>query len=84
MILRKIYSSPADEIGVILFGCKDTENSLNSSGLGFEGIKEMGPLQVATWEMLRKLYQVEAEKDSNKDWIDGLLVALNYVREETA
>jgi hypothetical protein len=34
--------------------------------------------------MVRKLDEVEANKDSNVDWIDGLLVALEYARNETA
>lgn len=84
IISRKIFSSPTDEVGVILFGCKESSNALNSSGLGFEGIVEMGSLEVPTWEMLRKLQKVEANKGSNVDWIDGLLVALDFARNETA
>lgn len=84
LVSRKIFSSPTDEIGIILFGCKESLNSLNSSGLGFEGIVEVGSLEVPTWEMLRKLDKIEANNDSNVDWIDSLLVALEYARNETA
>lgn len=83
IILRKIFSSPTDEVGVILFGCNESQNSLHSLDLGFEGIVEMDSLSIPTWNLLRKLKQVDANKDSNENWIDGLLVALNYVREET-
>lgn len=84
MILRKIFSAPTDEVGVILFGCKETSNALNSSDLGFEGIVEMGSLEVPTWEMLRKLDKVQGNNESNVDWIDALLVALEFARNETA
>lgn len=84
LILRKIFSSPADEVGVILFGSKKTQNALNSDSLGFEGIYEVDGLKCASWELLRTLDKVQANKKSNVSWIDGLLVALNYVRDETA
>ena len=83
IITRKIFSSPQDEIGIIIFGCNETQNALNNSQLGFQGILEMGSLECPTWEMLRKLEKVEVCETNSCDWIEALLVAVNYASEET-
>lgn len=82
--MRKIFSSPQDEVGVILFGCEETKNSLDSPDYEIKGVFEMDGLQIPTWEMLRKLDKVEANKEKDVDWVVGLLAAMHYAREETA
>ena len=43
----------------------------------------MGSLECPTWEMLRKLEKVEVCETNSCDWIEALLVAVNYASEET-
>lgn len=83
IILRKIFSSPNDEIGIILFGSDKTSNNLNASFDGYEGIVEMGEMELPSWRLLKKLEKVECSKISSSNWVDGMLVALNYFTEET-
>ena len=61
-------------------GCDDTENDLNSSLEGYENISETIPLSIPNWDMLRTLEKIEASDTANSDWVDGLVVALNYLK----
>lgn len=63
-------------------GADDTKNDLNTSLSGFDNIVEMIPLQIPTWEMVRELEDLEAGNFSS-DWVDGLVVALNFAKNET-
>lgn len=60
-------------------GCDLTENDLNSSLKGYENIAELMPLSIPKWEMLRTLEKIEAS-DTSSDWVDGLVVAINYLK----
>lgn len=83
IILRKIFSCPNDEIGIILFGAEESQNSLNNSQFEFEGIKELGSLECPNWQMLRKIDKIEIAMNSTSNWIEALLVGLNYAQDET-
>ncbi|CAO1394725.1 unnamed protein product [Diamesa hyperborea] len=80
IIQRKIFTKPNDEIGLVLMGCDDTQNDLNSSLEGYENIAEVIPLSIPRWEMLRTLEKIEASDTASSDWVDGLVVALNYLK----
>ena len=82
IILRKIFSSPKDEVGVILFGSKDTKHSLVDEYDKFEGVAELGPLEIASWELLRKLDKVEPNENSHVDRTSALMVAVSYAEEQ--
>ncbi|KAG5679836.1 hypothetical protein PVAND_009374 [Polypedilum vanderplanki] len=82
IILRRILTKPEDEIGVILFGTGETKNDLNSSDLGFENIVEMDFLQCGTWKLVKALDNVKPG-NATCDWIDALLVGINYIKNET-
>jgi hypothetical protein len=82
IILKRILAKSAnDEIGIILFGSDETKNDLNTSSLGFDNVYEMGSLQVANWEMVKMIDKIEPGT-ATCDWVDGLLVAINYIRTE--
>lgn len=82
IIQKKIFAKPNDEVGLLLMGADDTKNDLNTSLSGFDNIVEMIPLQIPTWEMVRELEDLEAGNFSS-DWVDGLVVALNFAKNET-
>lgn len=63
-------------------GSDDTSNDLNTSLQGFDNIVEFIPVQMSTWEMVRKIEKLEIGSVSS-DWIDALVVGLNFARNET-
>lgn len=81
IIKKKIFAKPNDEIALILMGCDDTNNDLNTSLGGFDHVIEKIELQASTWDMVR-LLEVLAPGDYSSDWVDGLVVALNYAKNE--
>lgn len=80
---KKIFAKPNDEVGLVLMGAEETSNDLNSSLQGFENIFEMAPLQIPTWEMIRDLDNKLSPCDYSSDWVDGLIVALNFAKSST-
>lgn len=80
MFCQQIFTKPNDEIGLVLMGCDDTQNDLNSSLEGYENIAEVIPLSIPRWDMLRTLEKIEASDTASSDWVDGLVVALNYLK----
>lgn len=82
IIQKKIFAKPNDEVALLLMGAEDTNNDLNRSMTGFENIVELIHLQMPTWDMIKVLDKLEPSEVS-ADWIDGLVVALNFARNET-
>lgn len=82
IIQKKIFASPTDEIAVLLMGADDTKNDLNTSMDGFENIVEFIPLQMPSWEMVRQVDGIKICENCS-DWVDGLVVALNFAKNET-
>lgn len=82
IIMRKILCNPDDEIGIVLFGCNHTNNDLNTSLSGFDNVYEMNSMQNGTWELVRKIEALE-KGDVEGNWVKGMLVAINYMKNET-
>lgn len=82
IIQKKIFAKPNDEVALILMGCDETKNDLNDTMNGFENITETISLQMPNWEMIRELDKVE-RGNSKSDWVDGLVVAVNFAKNET-
>ena len=82
IIQKKIFAKPNDEIALLLMGADETSNDLNRSLSGFENIVEFIPLQMPSWDMVRALEKIEP-CDFNSDWVDGLVVAMNFAKNET-
>lgn len=58
LIERKIISQSTDYIGIVLLGCKETENNLNiQCGGGYRHIKIHEVLDSPTWKMIENLPQ---------------------------
>lgn len=82
IIQKKIFAKPKDEVALLLIGCDETANDLNASMAGFENIVEKIPLQTPAWEMVRLLEKLQP-CDFSSDWVDGLVVAINFAKNET-
>lgn len=83
IIQKKIFARPDDEVGIVLFGTEGTKNDLNSSLEGFESITELIEMQRPNWNMIRMINQLEPTSDITTDWVDGLVVAVNFAKNET-
>ena len=62
-------------------GTEDTSNALNSSLGGYENICEAFELSTPNWDMIRKLEKHLEPSNSSADWIDSLLVAMNFLHD---
>ena len=60
-------------------GTDDTNNDLNKSLEGFQNVTEFIPLQLPNWDMIRMVDKIEV-CDAPSDWVDGLVVALNFAK----
>ena len=76
---RKLYSESKDMLGVILFGCQETANPLDYPGVKVVG----GGLTLADWDTVAFLKEQVAGSDAQGDWLDALVVACDFLKNET-
>ena len=66
-------------LGVILFGCQETANPLEYPGVKVVG----GGLTLADWDTVAFLKEQVAGSDAQGDWLDALVVACDFLKNET-
>ena len=66
-------------LGVILFGCRETANPLEYPGVKVVG----GGLTLADWDTVAFLRDQVAGSDAKGDWVDALVVACDFLKNET-
>uniref|UniRef100_U5EX40 Putative x-ray repair complementing defective repair in chinese hamster cells 5 n=1 Tax=Corethrella appendiculata TaxID=1370023 RepID=U5EX40_9DIPT len=81
IIQRKIFSKPNDEIGLVLMGTDDTKNQLHEKLGGYDRICEKINLSMVNCTQLRTIENEISVSESTADWIDGLVVGLNFLKE---
>lgn len=72
----QIFLRPKDEVGVIMMGTSKTRNRLS-----YDNIVEMNNLQVPTWDLVENVLKLKGSKESG-NWVDGMHVAIDYIRTE--
>jgi len=73
---RKLFGESKDEIGVILFGSEDTNNTLE-----YDGVNVLGRgLAQADWEIITYIREHVKGTQKDGDWIDAVVVALDFLR----
>lgn len=84
--LTQIFTTPKDEIGLILIGTDGTNNVLNISEdtLGdYENISVAFNLEQTNWQMLRILErEIVGPSNSEGDWLSALVVAMDFLKEQ--
>ncbi|XP_037024840.1 X-ray repair cross-complementing protein 5 isoform X2 [Bradysia coprophila] len=84
ILQRKIFTTPKDEIGLILIGTDDTNNVLNDSEdtLGdYEHISVAFDLEMTNWQMLKILErEIVGPSNSEGDWLSALIVAMDFLK----
>lgn len=79
----QIFSNSADEIGLILFGCAETKNCI-ADETGYRNIAVLTEhLILADWELLRVVNELDINLNCTADWLDALVVALQFIKDET-
>lgn len=68
---------------MILMGTDETSNELNTTLGGYENIVEKFHLGLANWQMIRTLEsEVKICETSSADWLDSLIVAMDFLKRE--
>ena len=60
-----------------------TKNDLNRSLGGYENITEHHDIQTPNWQMLRSLDKEVQQGEAFGDWVDCLIVAMNFMQLQT-
>ncbi|XP_063234073.1 X-ray repair cross-complementing protein 5-like isoform X2 [Bacillus rossius redtenbacheri] len=77
ILQRKIFAESKDEVGLVLMGTEGTDNSL-----GYEHISVACDLQLVSWDMLESLERDAKPSGAAADWLDALVVAVDFLREQ--
>lgn len=83
LLESKIFTKPKDEVALFLMGTKESKNELYSGGGEYEHISSATGFVVPTWDLLRILRNDIQMTKYKSDWLDALLVALNFVTTES-
>lgn len=80
----KIFTTPKDEIALILIGTDCTNNVLNNTLGDYEHISVAFNLEQTNWQMLKILEkEIVGPSNSEADWLDALIVAMDFLKEQT-
>lgn len=82
IIQRKILSDSKDEIGIILLGSEETNNTL-ADDENYSHIEVIHPLQLASWRMVHNISKYKKCTPVTGDWFDALIVAADYMKTAT-
>ncbi|ETN65831.1 ku P80 DNA helicase [Anopheles darlingi] len=82
---KTICSFPQDEVGLVLMGTDETSNQVNTEhGSGYEHICEASELKLPNWHTSRVLENKVLRSNSEANWYDALIVAVDFLRAGTA
>ncbi|XP_054268759.1 X-ray repair cross-complementing protein 5-like isoform X2 [Macrosteles quadrilineatus] len=83
IIQRKIFANSQDEFGLVLIGSEETKNELNYPNVYVQN----SYFSCANWNLMKNISNLTVAKhsgnSSNSDWLDGLIVAVNLLKEES-
>lgn len=74
----QIFIRSKDEIGLILLGCDNTDNSLNypNISIGFS-------IGLPSWDRISYTEKDIPKSSSNGDWIEAIVLAMQMLKDET-
>lgn len=76
----QLFSKPKDEVSLLLMGTNETDNELNIELQGYEHISHGIRMGCVTWNMLKFVDSSIDGSGVNADWLDAIVVAMNYLR----
>ncbi|XP_047103907.1 molybdenum cofactor biosynthesis protein 1-like [Schistocerca piceifrons] len=74
---ENIFTSGKDEIGLIVLGSDKTQNPLDYPNVSVEF-----PLALPTWQMISFVEKSLHESEIKTDWIDGVVVGMQVLKDE--
>ncbi|KAG8038288.1 hypothetical protein G9C98_006615 [Cotesia typhae] len=77
VIEKKIFVRPKDEVGVILMGVEDGNNSLE-----LNLIDNYINVQLPSFDMIEKIREIKPQDIEFKNWISGLQAALKMISDQ--
>lgn len=82
LLERNIFTKPKDEVALFLMGTEQAKNNLNLEHGGYDHISEVVPFVVPTWDLLRVLRNDIQPTKHKSDWLDALIVAIDFIKAE--
>ncbi|GAB6029700.1 ATP-dependent DNA helicase II subunit 2 [Chamberlinius hualienensis] len=83
VLQRKIFSESNDELGLIVFGCKENDNPLYTNGQ-YSYISVKRKLAAVNWEFLQLVDQLRVDNEPFKaDFIDAVMVGCDHIYQIT-
>jgi Ku70/Ku80 N-terminal alpha/beta domain len=73
-------SKSEDETSIVLMGTDATQNELHQTLGGYEHISEAFELAIPTFKKLRIIKHKIRATEQKSDWLDALIVAINFLR----
>lgn len=83
LIQVKIFTKPKDEVAILLMGTDESANKLNQTLGGYEHISKGTGLIYPTWDILRVLKNSIRLGEYDADWLDALIVAMDFIKDES-
>lgn len=84
LLERNIFTKPKDEVSLFLMGTEESKNRLFEDHGGYDHISKAFPFVVPSWDLLRILRNDIQHTKYSGDWMDALIVALDYIKSEEA
>ncbi|PRP79754.1 hypothetical protein PROFUN_12616 [Planoprotostelium fungivorum] len=78
---QKVMFGSKDEIGIVLFGCKETKNELNESEGGYEHVQVLKSIGFPDVSMLKSIQEIERGGDQG-DLLDALVVGMDMLMKK--
>lgn len=78
-----MFNSSADEFGLILIGSKNSKNKLfDECEDQYQNIEIVTNLSLASWDLLKYVHNV-TNSSCVADWLDAIIVTIQYIAEQT-
>lgn len=83
MLHLQLFSESTDQFAIILFGTEKTQNNL-AEGNEYCNIAVLTEhFSQCSWELLRLIKELKVNTDCIADWLDAIVVAVQFIKDET-
>ncbi|XP_028404243.1 X-ray repair cross-complementing protein 5-like [Dendronephthya gigantea] len=83
ILTRKMFTSPKDEIALVLFGAEETENELADGSGGYENIKVARKFACPDQDFLQYVHDGIVPGNEEADFVDAIVVATHLLNQAT-
>ena len=75
-----MFSTPHDEVALVLMGTQGTNNNLSNELCGYEHISEAFDMGLTNWQMLRILENEIKPSNCEADWLDAIVIGMDVLK----